>query len=325
MRAAHVIRLDGPDGIELVDIPEPGPSPDTARVAVEAVGLSFPDLLMSRGRYQFAPELPFATGVDIAGVLRDDVPGQGLRAGDRVAAAISHGGAAEVVAVPPERLFALPETLSSEDAAGMPLTFLTAHFALGTRAGVVAGDWVQVNGAAGGVGSAAVQVAKAWGCRVIAVVSTPDEAKFVSRFAPDAVATDPGSVGIREITGGRGVDVVLDVVGTDEIVLEGLRSLAPQGRYLTIGYVGGGIPSVRLNRLLLGNIDVRGVAWGPYSRANPGFAQRQWSDIVRWFGEGRIVPSPATVRPLDDAAEALRDIEERRVRGKVVLRIGSRS
>jgi len=321
MRAAQVVRLEGPSGIELRDIPEPEPAGDAARVEVHAVGLSFPDLLMSRGEYQFKPEPPFATGVDIAGVLRDAVPSQHLRAGDRVVAAISHGGAAEVVAVPPDRLLPLPDALSAEDAAGMPLTFLTAHFALTERGRARPGDWVQVNGAAGGVGSAAVQVARALGCRVLALVSSDEEAAFVSRFGPDAVVTEPSAAGVREATGGHGIDVLIDVVGTDEIVLEGLRSLAPQGRLLTLGYVGGGIPSVRLNRLLLGNIDVRGVAWGPYSRANPGYAQRQWQDIVRWCDEGLIVPSPATVRPLAEAAEGLRDIEQRRVRGKVVLRV----
>lgn len=320
MRAAQVVRLEGPSGIELVEVPEPGPSPDAVRVDVSAVGLSFPDLLMSRGEYQFKPELPFATGVDIAGVLRDDAPDHSLQAGDRVVAAISHGGAAEVVAVPADRLFPLPSTLAFEDAAGMPLTFLTAHFALGTRAQAREGEWVQVNGAAGGVGSAAVQVAKAMGCRVLALVTSPQEAEFVTTLGADVVLTDPASDGVRNATDG-GVDVVLDVVGTDEIVLEGLRSLRTAGRFLTIGYVGGGIPSVRLNRLLLGNIDVRGVAWGPYSRANPGFAQRQWVDIVKWYEAGLITPSPVTVRPLTEAADALRDIEARRVRGKVVLLI----
>lgn len=320
MKAAHVVRLEGPTGIEIVDIAPPPQDPTLVRVAVEAAGLSFPDLLMSRGEYQFKPDVPFAVGVDIAGSLLDDAPDQGLRAGDRVVAAISHGGAAEIVAVPPDRLFPIPAGLAAHDAAGMPLTFLTAHFALLTRAGAQAGDWIQVNGAAGGVGSAAVQVAKAMGCRAVAVVSSTGERDFVARFAPDAVLTSPEAAGVRAASDG-GVDVILDVVGTDEIVLEGLRSLRPQGRLLTVGYVGGAIPSIRLNRLLLNNIDVRGVAWGPFSRANPGFAQRQWTDILRWYDDGLIAPSPATVRPLAEAAEALHDIESRRVRGKVVLSI----
>ena len=322
MRAAQVVRLDGPEGIEVrADVPEPEAVAGFARVRVEAAGLSFPDVLMSRGQYQFRPDLPFATGVDLAGVLLDDASSQGLAAGTRVVAAITHGAAAEIVAVPEDRLLPLPDVLAAEEAAGMPLTFLTAHFALITRGEAREGDWVQVNGAAGGVGSAAVQVAKALGCRVVALVSSPAEAAFVERFGADAVLEVPDAAGVRAVTGGRGVDVVLDVVGTDEVVLEGLRSLAPQGRLLSIGYVGGSIPSVRLNRLLLNNIDVRGVSWGPYSRANPGFAQRQWSDIVRWCEAGLIVPSPATIRPIDEAADALRDLDERRVRGKVVLKL----
>lgn len=321
MRAAQVVRLEGPDGIEVRDVPEPTASAGFPRVRVQAAGLSFPDLLMSRGQYQFRPELPFATGVDLAGVLIDDAPSQGLSAGERVVAAITHGAAAQVVAVPDERLLPLPDLLTPEEGAGMPLTFLTAHFALLTRGDARPGDWVQVNGAAGGVGSAAVQVAKALGCRVVALVASEAEATFVERFEPDAVLTAPDAGIVRKVTGERGVDIVLDVVGTDDIVLEGLRALAPQGRLLSIGYAGGTIPSVRLNRLLLNNIDVRGVSWGPYSRANPGFAQRQWQDIVRWCETGLVVPSPAVVRPIDEAAEALRDLDERRVRGKVVLTI----
>jgi NADPH2:quinone reductase len=321
MKAAHVVRLEGPSGIELVDVPEPGRTDGQARIRVHAAGLSFPDLLMSRGEYQFKPELPFAVGVDVAGELIDDAPSQGLAAGTRVVAAISHGGAAEIVAVPEDRLFPLPDSLPAPEAAGMPLTFLTAHFALGTRARVRAGEWVQVNGAAGGVGSAAVQVAKAMGCRVVALVASDGEADFVEQFHPDAVLREPTAAGVRDATDSHGVDAILDVVGTDEIVLEGLRALAPEGRLLTIGYVGGEIPSVRLNRLLLNNIDVRGVAWGPYTRANPGFAQSQWREVMQWYEAGRIVPSPATVRPLAEAADALRDIAERRVRGKVVLAV----
>lgn len=324
MRAAQITECLGPDAVRVVDTPEPVAESGQVLVDVVAAGLSYPDLLMSHGTYQFKPELPFITGVDIAGVLRGGAAEWGLAAGDRVVGAMSHGAAAEVVAIGPDRLFALPESIEFAEAAGMPLTFLTAHFALVTRAEVHPAEWVQVNGAAGGVGTAALQVAKALGCRVVAMVATPEEAEFVRIFEPDDVVVGPDSARVRAITGGTGVDVILDVVGTDEVVLEGLRSLAEKGRFLTLGYVGGEIPSVRLNRLLLGNIDVRGVAWGPYSRSHPGFAQQQWSDVMDWLARGLVRPSPAVVRPLDEAADALRDIEERRVRGKVVLAVSER-
>ncbi|MFB8388270.1 NADPH:quinone oxidoreductase family protein [Microbacterium sp. NPDC055910] len=323
MRAARVVRLTGPSGVEVADVPVPVASEGASRVAVRAVGLSYPDLLMSYGKYQARPDLPFVTGVDVAGTLLDDAPAQGLRAGDRVAAPLSHGGAAEVVLVPAERLLALPAGIGFADAAGMPLSFLTAHFALGCRADLRRGEWLLVTGAAGAVGSAAVQVAKAMGARVVAAVSSPDSAAFVRGFGADEVVVGVDAAQVREIADGAGVGVVLDVVGTEEVVLEGLRSLRTGGRLLTVGYVGGAIPAVRLNRLLLNNIDVRGVAWGPYSRANPGYAQSQWADIMRWVQEGRILPSPVLVRPLEQAAEALRDIESRRVRGRIVLAVDS--
>lgn len=321
VRAVQVTETSGPAAVRIAEISPPTPRDGELLVDVHAVGVSYPDLLLSRGQYQARPELPFVLGVDFAGVLRTGSARHGLASGDRVAGWSTHGSAAEVVAVPPERLVPLPDAVSFEAGAGMPLNFLTAHFALTVRAGVAAGEWVQVNGAAGGVGSAAVQLARALGCRVVAMVAAEPDVDFVAQFSPDAVIVGPSAQAVRDHTDGRGVDVVVDVVGSDDVVLESLRSLAVGGRFLSLGYVGGTIPSVRLNRLLLNNIDIRGVSWGPYTRAHEGFARRQWDDIVAMLEAGRLAAPRNRVRPLEDAVAALEDLAAGRSRGKTVLQV----
>jgi NADPH2:quinone reductase len=321
MKAAQVRHTTGPDGIQVVDLDAPAPAQGEVLVDVHAVGVSYPDLLLSKGEYQIKPDLPFIIGVDFAGVLRADVPDHGLAAGDRVAGWSTHGGAAEVVSAAPERLFPLHHMLSFEQAAGMPLNYLTAHFALTIRGAAGPGDWVQINGAAGGVGSAALQVARGLGCRVVAMVASESEAEFVRRYEPTAVLIGPSNESVREITAGAGLDVVLDVVGTDTVVTECLRSLAVGGRLLSLGYVGGSIPSVRLNRLLLGNLDVRGVAWGPYTRTHEGFARRQWDELMGMLERG-LIPAPSNrVLGLEDFGRALSELAEGRAPGKTVLRV----
>jgi NADPH:quinone reductase len=321
VRAAQVVTLDGPDGVSVQDIDPPSAGDGHVLVQIHAVGLSFADLLMSQGRYQLQPELPFVLGIDFAGVVQHDVGELGLATGDRVAGWLSHGSAAEVVAVEIERVFPLPAVLSFEEGAAMPLNYLTAHFALTTRAGAHAGDTVLITGAAGGVGSAAVQVARGLGCGVIGMVSSDAKAAAALANGVDDVMVGPSSQRVRELTDGRGVDVVLDVVGSDEVVLESLRSLSASGRLLSLGYVAGSIPSVRLNRLLLNNIDVRGVSFGSYARQHPGFARRQWDKIELLVAAGRVRPLLGSVGRLEDIADELRAIQERRAIGKTVLTV----
>lgn len=306
MLAARLEAHQGPEGIRVGELAEPGAHVDEVLVDVRTAGLSFPDLLMTRGEYQFQPPLPHAIGADVVGLCRTDVPALGIAAGDRVASVITHGAAAEVAAVPADRLLAVPDALEDAQAATMPLAYLTAHLTLVTRARAQPGEWVLINGATGSVGSALIQVAKALGCRVIALARRPEQRDQIA--AADIVVDEWSKDAIRTATGGHGADIVTDVVGTDEVVLEALRALAPGGRLMTLGFVGGTIPQIRANRLLLGNTDVRGVSWGPYSRAHPGFMQTQWADIVRWHADGRIEPPTPQVRPLAEAADALRAI-----------------
>jgi NADPH2:quinone reductase len=324
MRAVQVTTLGGPGAIEVRDVPQPrseGPFGPQVLVDVHAVGVSFPDLLLSKGEYQLKPDLPFTLGVDFAGVVRSAPESSGFSAGDRVAACLPYGGAAETVALGADSVFPLPDALSFVQGAAIPMNYLTAQFALKERGGVIAGETVLVHGAAGGVGTATLQVAKGYGARTIAVVSTDEKAEVARRAgADDVVRTDGFLAAAKELTGGRGVDIVVDVVGGD-LFTDSLRSLAPQGRLLVVGFTAGAIPQVKVNRLLLNNIDVRGVGWGAYAMVRPGFMTQQWRDLEPMMTAGLIDPPVVSTYELDDFGTALRDMEERRTLGKTVVRV----
>jgi NADPH:quinone reductase len=323
MRAIHVVSLDGPAGVRVVEVPEPQPEPDQVLVEVRAVGVSFPDLLLSRGHYQMKPEPPFQLGVDFAGVVRSAPPGSGFSEGDRVACVLPWGGAAELVAVGPDAVFPLPDEVSFEAGAALPMNYLTAQFALATRAGLRSGETVLVHGAAGGVGTATTQVAKGYGARVIAVVSTEQKAETARAAGADEVVLVDGFLGaVKELTGGHGVDVVVDVVG-GELMTDSLRSLAPLGRLMVVGFTAGQIPQVRVNRLLLNNIDVRGVGWGGYLMGRPGAMRAQWAELLPMMESGVVDPPIGQVHAFDGMPRALTDMAERRTRGKSVLRVRS--
>lgn len=322
MRAAQVVRLDGPVGVQVVDVPEPVASPEQILVDVHCTGISFPDLLLSSGKYQLKPELPFTIGIDYAGTVRSAPPDSGFAVGDRVAGFDAIGGAAEVVAAPLANLLALPQWLSFEQGACLPLNYLTALFALTTRGNLRTGETVLVHGAAGGVGTATIQIAKALGARVIAVVSAEHKHAAATASGADyVVASDGFRDAVQALTAGVGVDVVVDVVGSEDLVLDSLRSLATAGRLLVVGFAGGQIAAVKLNRLLLNNIDVRGVSWGPYVRTHPGFVQEQWKLLTALIQSAPIEPTVGSVYELDDVSRALQDIADRRATGKSVLRL----
>jgi NADPH:quinone reductase len=319
MRAVQVVRPEGPSGVEVVEVPEPTASEGRVLVDVHAVGVSFPDLLLSAGQYQLKPEPPFVLGVDFAGVVRQAPASSGFAAGDRVACVLPYGGGADVVALDAESVFPLPDAMSFEQGAALPMNYLTAQFALATRAALQEGETVLVHGAAGGVGTATVQVAKGYGARVIAVVSTEEKAEVArTAGADEAVLVDGFLPAVKELTGGVGVDVVVDVVGGD-LMTDSLRSLAPLGRLLVVGFTAGAIPEVRVNRLLLNNIDVRGVGWGAYAMVRPGFMRRQWDQLVPMMESGVVAPPVGSTYALEDVRQALTDMAERRATGKLVL------
>ncbi len=324
MRAVQVITTTGPADLELRDVPGPTPGPDDVLVEVHSVGTAFPDLLLSRGQYQLKPEPPFTLGADFAGVVVSG-PASGVggfEPGDRVAGVAPYGAAAELVANPAVSTFHLPDHLGFDEGAALPMNYLTAHFTLAERAGLQPGETVLVLGASGGVGTASLQVAKGLGARTIAVVSTEAKARVArDAGADDVVLLDGFKDAARELTGGRGVDVVVDPVGGDAFT-DALRALAPQGRVMVVGFAAGqGIPEVRVNRLLLNNVDVRGVGWGAYAMTRPGYMHEQWRAIAPMLADGTIKPPIGATYPLEEYARALTDIDERRALGKTVVRL----
>jgi NADPH2:quinone reductase len=319
VRAVQVVRLDGPAAVELRDVPEPRREPDQVLVDVRAAGVNFPDVLQTKGLYQYKPELPFTLGSEVAGVVREAPDGSPLRAGDRVAAFTTTGAFAEVVAAPADNVLPLPDGIGFPAGACLPMNYLTAHFALLVRGHLREGQTVLVQGAAGGVGTAVTQLAVALGARVIAVTSTEEKAEVArAAGAHETVLADGFKDAVKGLTGGEGVDLVVDPVGGDRFT-DSLRCLAPEGRLLVVGFTAGEIPTVKVNRLLLNNIDVVGVGWGAYAFSHPGYLQRQWAELEPHLRSGALDPVIGTTLPLDRAAEALTIIDERRVTGKVVL------
>ncbi|WP_280270311.1 NADPH:quinone oxidoreductase family protein [Nocardia wallacei] len=321
MRAAQVSKLDGPESIEVVDIPEPAAYPGGVVIDVHAAGVAFPDVLMTRGLYQMKPELPFVVGGEIAGVVRSAPEGAHVRAGDRVLALTMLGNAmAEVAVSPAEMVFKLPDNISLEAGAGILFNDLTVHFCLRNRGRLAAGETVLVHGAAGGIGTSTLRLAAALGAgRVIAVVSTEAKAEVArANGATDVVLADGWLAAVKELTGGRGVDIVLDPVGGDRFT-DSIRSLAPAGRVLVVGFTGGDIPTVKVNRLLLKNAEVVGAGWGEWVRTHPGYLQEQWAEVEPLLAAGKIPPPQPTLYPLDRAADAVAALDNRSATGKVVV------
>ena len=218
--------------------------------------------------------------------------------------------------------FPLPDATSYDEGAALPMNYLTAQFALAERGGLREGETVLVHGGAGGVGTATIQVAKGMGARTIAVTSTQEKADFAKAAGADeAVLVDGFKDAVKELTGGRGVDVVMDVVGGD-LFTDSLRCLAEQGRVLVVGFASGdGIPEVKVNRLLLNNVDVRGVGWGAYAMTKPGYMQQQWHALLPMIESGVIKPPIGATYVFEEFGQALVDMDERRTLGKGVVRV----
>jgi NADPH:quinone reductase len=319
VRAAVITALTGPDAIEIREVPEPTPERDQVLVDVEYAGVVFPDVLQTRGEYQLRPDVPFSPGWEVSGVVRADACG--FRGGDRVAAMPVVGGLAETVAVDAHMVFPLSDGVPLDKAAALPLNYLTVHFALTRRAQLKKGETVLVHGAAGGVGTAACQLAAAYGARVIAVVSTVEKAEVArAAGAHDVVPVDGFRDEVRRLTDGGGVDVIVDPVGGDRFT-DSLRSLAREGRLLVLGFTGREIPTVRVNRLLMTNTSVMGVASAEFWSGEPEYPRQQWGELMPLVQSGDIDPPIGPVFALDDAAAAIRVLDERRAVGRVLVRI----
>ncbi len=325
MKAVQIVDLSGPDtALRVQDLPEPEPShmltPGSGVVVdVHAAGVSFPEVLQTRGEYQLKPPLPFVPGSEVAGTVRSAPEGAGVREGDRVAAFCALGGFAEVAVAPEFFTFPLSDELDFAQGAGLILNYHTAWFALRLRGRLAEGETVLVHGAAGGVGTAALQVAKGLGARTIAVVSTDEKEQVARDAGADEVVRSDGSWKdeAKELSGG-GVDVVLDPVGGDRF-LDSMRSLAEGGRLVVVGFTGGSIPEVKVNRLLLNNTEVVGAGWGAYVMPKPDLNREIGAAVNRLVDDGFVRPIVgARFRP-EQAADALKLIDERGATGKVVL------
>jgi NADPH2:quinone reductase len=319
MRAVRLVRAIGPDGLSVDDVVEPAVSDDSAVVDLHVAGVSFPDLLQTSGSYQMVAALPAVLGAEGAGIVRSAPADSGLRAGQRVAVLALGGAWQQTVSVEPRFVFPIPDSVSLAAGSALLLNYLTVHFALEERARYRPGETVLVHGAAGGIGTAALQVAAALGLETIAVVSSEQKAIVAAdNRATHTVLVDGFKDRVLEITGGRGVDVVLDPVGGDRF-LDSLRSLATGGRVVVLGFTGGEIPTVKVNRLLLRNVAVVGAGWGEHIRSAPSYPRRQWEVLEPLLHDGSLRVSEPSVVPMDAAAAALRSLGNRTAIGKIAL------
>jgi len=321
VRALLLESETGPTGLRLADLDEPVAADGTVLIEVHAAGVGFVDHLICRGEYQIRPPLPFVPGLEVSGVVRSAPEGSGFRAGMRVAAGTAFGGWAELVTAPEFLVMPLPDATSFDAGAGFVVNFQTAHLALTRRGRLAEGEAVLVHGAAGGVGTACIQVARALGARTIIGVAHGRERTAVAMAAGADHALDADEdwvTQVRELTGGRGADVVCDPVGGDATA-QSLRCMAPEGRLLVIGFATGAIPSIEANRLLLRHLDVIGVNWGGMLPLDQDFPVRAARDLYRWLEKGYLQPVVGERYRLEDGAQALEDFAARRVTGKPVL------
>ncbi|MGN6372003.1 MAG: NADPH:quinone oxidoreductase family protein, partial [Solirubrobacteraceae bacterium] len=290
-------------------------------IDVHAAGVSFPEVLQTRGLYQLKPDLPFVPGAEVAGRVLQAPSGSGLQEGQRVMAFTVLGGMAEQAVAPAHLTFALPDELDDAQGASVILNYHTVYFALKLRGRLAAGEQVLVHGAAGGVGTAALQVAKALGASTIAVVSSDEKERVARDAGADEVIRSDGQWRDEALEcSGGGVDVVLDPVGGDRFT-DSLRTLREGGRALVVGFTGGSIPEVKVNRLLLRNIEVVGAGWGAYALLHPERNREIADAIEKMIEEGFVRPIVGGRFGLEQAAQALRTLDERRALGKVVLEI----
>lgn len=321
MRAVIVDRFMLPSELRVTEVDEPTVSDGEVVVDVRAAGCNFFDTLIVQGKYQQKPALPFSPGGEIAGVVREAGPGvSGIGPGHRVMAHLGHGGFRERVAVSRDRVHPMPEGMSFEEAAGFPIVYGTAYAAVLGRGAASAGDTVVVTAAAGGVGLAAVQVARAIGARVIGLASG-DKLEVVRRAGAD-VAIDYRQEGwvdaLATATSGRGADVIVENVGGD--VFEGcMKSMAWGGRLVVVGFTSGQIPELRLNRVLLKHISVVGLHFGPMREHEPHTVQEGFAALGSFYREGKLAPIVSKTFPLEQVAEALEALGSRKTVGKIVL------
>jgi NADPH2:quinone reductase len=326
MKAILCERYGPPDSLAVKDLPSPRPGAGEVVVSVRAASVNFPDVLIIENKYQFKPPLPFSPGSELAGTIKEVGEGvSGWKAGDRVMAFTTYGAFAEEVKVEATRLCRMPAKMSFEEGAAFVLTYGTSDHALRDRAALKAGETLLVLGAAGGVGVAAIEIGKALGARVIACASSDDKLAVCREHGADATinyASEDLRERIKTLTDARGPDVVYDAVG-GAYTEPAFRSIAWRGRLLVVGFAAGEIPRLPLNLALLKGASVVGVFWGDFGRREPQAFGESLRQISAWYEQGKLRPHVSQTFPLAQAAEALKLMAARKVKGKLVLTVGS--
>jgi len=322
MKAVLCKAYGPPESLVIEDVESPVPEPGEVVISVKASGVNFPDVLIIQNKYQVKPPLPFSPGSEVAGIIK--AVGENVthvKPGDAVFAFTVYGGFAEEVKTDAKRLLPIPAGMTFATAAAFGLTYATSDHALRDRGELEAGETLLVLGAAGGVGLAAVEIGKALGARVIACASSDDKLAVCREHGADETinyATEDLRERIKAITGGKGADVIYDPVG-GSYTEPALRSIAWRGRLLVVGFAAGDIPKIPLNLTLLKGCAIVGVFWGEFTRREPERFAEEMRQLGHWYAEGRIRPHISATYPLDRAADALNDMAQRRVVGKVVL------
>ncbi|MEM9739178.1 MAG: NADPH:quinone oxidoreductase family protein [Pseudomonadota bacterium] len=330
MKAILSTAPGGPETLVMEDIPSPEAGKGEVVLAVKAIGVNFPDSLIIQDLYQFKPERPFSPGGEVSGVVKSVGEGvTSLKVGDRVIGSTGWGGMREEVAVHAARCIPIPDEMPFDEAAALIMTYGTSHYALKDRADPKPGEKLLVLGAAGGVGIAAVELGKAMGLEVIAAASSQQKVDFcLSKGADKGLVYERGALDrgqqkdfsnqIKDVSGG-GVDIIYDGVGGD-YAEPALRAMNWEGRFLVIGFPAG-IPKLPLNLTLLKSCDVRGVFWGAFVARNPERNKAHVAELFQWYTEGKIKPHVSNHYPLEQSAEAITELIERRAQGKVVITV----
>ncbi|HNC51707.1 MAG TPA: NADPH:quinone oxidoreductase family protein [Accumulibacter sp.] len=323
MQAIVCQELGGPAALRLSEVPDPCPGAGQVRLRVRACGINFADGLITRGQYQVQPQLPFSPGFEVAGeVLELGAGVDEFAQGDRVIAITPHGGYAEQVVVAATRCLRMPAAMPWVDGAAFPVVFGTSHVALAHRARLRKGELLVVHGAGGGVGLTAVAIGKQLGATVIATASSRAKLEAARAQGADHLidASDDLRLRIRELSNGRGADVVYDPVGGDSFTAS-LRSMAFEGRILIIGFASGSVPQVPANHLLVKNVDVIGVNWPAYAELHPEVMIGSFRTLVQWYVDGAIRPHVSATYPLAQAVDALHEVVGRKSTGKIVITV----
>jgi NADPH2:quinone reductase len=325
MKAVVCKQYGPPDSLVLEELPSPTPGPGEVVVSVKAASLNFPDVLIIQNKYQFKPPLPFSPGSELAGVVKEvGAEVRNVRPGDRVMAFTTYGAFAEEVKTDATRLLPLPKSMDFVTGAAFVLTYGTSDHALRDRADLQAGETLLVLGAAGGVGLAAIEIGRALGARVIACASSADKLAVCREHGADALidyAAEDLRERVKALTDARGVNVVYDAVG-GAYSEPAFRSLAWRGRHLVVGFAAGEIPKLPLNLPLLKGASLVGVFWGDFARREPREFAESMAQLARWHAEGKLKPHVSQTLPLAKAAEALKLMATRQVKGKLVLTSG---